>query len=111
MKSFARDTLRSKPIPGKTPFCPSGVMIDNRVFVSCDTKFDPELIDYYSYAERMFHDVQFFPGAVHAPLQDLRGIPPEVKVKMDLIHYADSWRDQDVNGFAGWAEQGVIYSF
>lgn len=92
-------------------FLSFGVMIDNRVFVSCDTRFDPDLITLYRHAEYMFHDVQFFPGAVHAPLADLHTLDDEVKSKMELIHIADNWSDQDITGFAGFAQQKTIYRF
>ena len=62
-------------------------------------------------ATTMFHDVQFFPGAVHAPLEDLRSYESHIKRKMYLYHRADNWGDQDITEFAGWAEQGIIYRF
>jgi len=92
-------------------FISYGLMIDNKVFISGDTRFDPELIDLYKDAEVMFHDVQFFPGAVHAPLKDLKTLPKEIKKKMYLIHYADNWTEQYIPGFAGFAESGVRYIF
>ena len=92
-------------------FISYGVFIDERIFISGDTRFDPELIDLYKDAEVMFHDVQFFPGAVHAPLEDLRTLPKEIKEKMYLIHYADNWHEQNFDGFAGWAEELVGYNF
>ena len=91
-------------------FVSYGLMIDNRVFVSGDTKFDRPLLDMYEHAEVMFHDVQFFPGAVHTPLEDLRKLPQYMKGKMYLMHYADNWETQDITGFAGWAKQGVLYT-
>ena len=93
-------------------FISYGVMIDNRVFVSGDTQFDRELIDMYAdQSEVMFHDVQFFPGAVHAPLDDLKGLPRDIKEKMILMHYADNWKQQKIHDFAGWAQQGKRYIF
>ena len=93
-------------------FISYGLFIDDHVFVSMDTKFDRSLIDLYAdRSEVMFHDVQFHPGSVHAPLEDLRTLPAEVKEKMLLMHYADNWRDQDIEGFAGWTQQGVSYVF
>lgn len=89
-----------------------GLLIDGKVFISGDTKFDPELIDLYkSNSEVMFHDVQFSPGAVHALLAELRTLPEDVKRKMYLMHYADNYQEQDISDFAGWAEQGVGYVF
>jgi ribonuclease BN (tRNA processing enzyme) len=116
------EIFRTKHIPEQSPsweesFVSFGLFIDNRVFVSGDTRFDKELIDLYAdKAECMFHDVQFFPGAVHAPLAELKTLPAEIKRKMFLIHYADNWQQQDITDFnvgdiKGWAEQGVVYDF
>ncbi len=90
-----------------------GLYVDNRVFFSCDTQFDRELIDLYAArgVEAWFHDVQFFPGAVHAPLEDLKTLPDDVKAKMLLTHYSDNWQDFAIDGFAGWTQQGVRYRF
>lgn len=92
-------------------FISYGIMVDDRVFISCDTQFDRELIETYKEAEVMFHDVQFFPGAVHAPLEDLKTLPADIKAKMHLMHYADNYDQQDISGFAGWTQQGVSYTF
>lgn len=93
-------------------FISYGLMIDDRIFFSGDTKFDKELIDLYSEkSEWMFHDVQFFPGAVHAPLGDLKTLPGSIKQKMYLVHYADTYDKQDIADFAGWTKQGVRYIF
>jgi ribonuclease BN (tRNA processing enzyme) len=93
-------------------FTSYGLFIDDRVFLSMDTQFDRELIGQYAErSEVMFHDVQFFSGAVHAPLADLRTLPDEIKQKMLFIHYADDWEKHDISDFAGWAEQGVRYVF
>jgi len=111
------EMFRTKHIPEQsdsweTSFDSFGLFIDGKVFFSGDTRFDPDLIDIYGErSEIMFHDVQFFPGAVHAPLSDLKTLPDEVKEKMHLVHYADNWRDQDISGFAGWTQQGVVYRF
>jgi ribonuclease BN (tRNA processing enzyme) len=93
-------------------FLSFGVFIDDRVFVSCDTRFDPDLITLYGdKSEYMFHDVQFFPGAVHAPLPNLCTLDAPIKSKMELIHIADNWEDQDITGFAGFGQQDIIYRF
>ena len=110
------ELLRTKHIPEQSEsweasFVSFGLLVDGRVFLSGDTRFDPELIDMVKDAEALFHDVQFFPGAVHAPLEDLRTLPDDVKKKMHLIHYADDWAQQDVSDFAGFAHQGRRYVF
>lgn len=91
-------------------FISYGLFVDGHVFISMDTKFDKELIEMY--ADRstvMFHDVQFFPGAVHAYLEELKTLPSDIKKKMHLMHYADNYSEQNIRDFAGWTEQGVIY--
>ncbi len=90
-----------------------GLYVDDRVFFSCDTQFDPELLEFYEKrgVELYFHDVQFFPGAVHAPLEDLRTLPEKIRRKMLLTHYADTWEEHDISDFAGWAQQCVRYYF
>jgi ribonuclease BN (tRNA processing enzyme) len=111
------ELFRTKHVPDTAgdwdkSFVSYGLFVDGHVFISMDTRFDPALIN--EYAERssiMFHDVQFFPGAVHAPLADLKTLPAEIKAKMHLMHYADNFDKQDVSGFAGWAKQGVRYVF
>jgi ribonuclease BN (tRNA processing enzyme) len=111
------EMFRTKHIPEKSgtwdaSFVSFGLFIDNRVFISGDTRFDLELINLYAErSEVMFHDVQFFPGAVHAPLTELKTLSDDIKRKMYLIHYADNWAQQDIGGFAGFAQQGVCYRF
>ena len=96
----------------QTAFVSFGLFVDNRIFISGDTQFDRQLIALYAeQSEAMFHDVQFFPGAVHAPLADLKTLPSDIKAKMHLMHYADNWPAQDISDFAGWAKQGVRYIF
>jgi len=111
------ELFRTKHIPSKAEnwqqsFYSVGMFLDERIFISMDTRFDRELIDYYApRSEVMFHDVQFFPDAVHAPLADLKTLPDDVKGKMHLMHYSDDWKSQDIAGFAGWTKQGVRYIF
>lgn len=111
------EIFRTKHIPDnaqgwQNSFISYGLFIDNHIFISIDTRFDQELIEMYAdRSDVMFHDVQFFPSGVHAPLADLRTLPPEIKKKMLLMHYADNWQQQDISDFAGWTHQGVRYIF
>jgi len=110
------ELFRTKHIPEgsggwQDSFLSYGMVVDGKVFISADSRFDPDLIQMYPHCEAYFHDVQFFPGAVHAPLADLKSLPPEIKQKMFLMHYADNFDKQDISGFAGWTEQGIIYEF
>jgi len=96
----------------ESSFISYGLYVDDRVFLSCDTKFNSDLIYYYAgKSEVMFHDVQFFQGAVHASLNDLKTLDPVIKQKMYLMHYSDNYQEQDIEGFAGWAKPKLKYTF
>lgn len=87
-----------------------GMLIDEKVFISGDTRFDPELISLYApKASIIFHDCAFWNDPVHTPISDLRTLAPDIKRKMHLIHYGDNFAEQDISGFAGLAEQGKQY--
>ena len=109
------ELFRTKHVPDSVPdwessFPSFGMFVDDRLFLSLDTRFDLELIhEYAPRAEVMFHDVQFFPGGVHASLEELRTLTAPVKAKMHPVHYPDNWDKQDITGFAGWVKQGVRY--
>jgi ribonuclease BN (tRNA processing enzyme) len=93
-------------------FVSYGLFIDNKVLVSGDTKFDPELIDIYGdRAETIFHDIQFFSGGVHTDLKELKTLPTHIKRKLYPYHYADDFEKHDISEFAGWTKQGCRYIF
>lgn len=116
-------TMRTKHIPDssndwESSFWSCGVMIDDRVLFTSDTKFDPDLILYYNdkfRLEAIFHDCQFFTGGVHAGIDELNTFPQEVKKKMYLCHYGDNWEQNESKvkdcGFAGLAQQHCYYIF
>lgn len=111
------ELFRTNHIPEQAPnweasFVSYGLLIDGRVFFSGDSQFDSELLNmYYLRADHYFHDVQFFPGAVHAPLEDLRHLSQDVTSSMTLMHYSDEWEKYKIDKFAGWAQQGMVYRF
>lgn len=112
------ELFRTKHIPEMSPswevsFVSFGLYLpDYRLFISGDTRFDTDLIEQYDDRSGvMFHDVQFFSGAVHAPLDELKTFPEGVTQKMWLMHYADNWEEQDISQFGGWAEAGKVYRF
>jgi hypothetical protein len=95
-----------------------GLIIDGRVLFTSDTRFDPEMVVEFDRAyrfEAIFHDCQFFKGGVHASLDELNGLPDDIKARTRLVHYPDSMEKQ-VNtavdmGFAGFVEQWKEYCF
>lgn len=96
----------------------TGLVIDDRVFISGDTQFDPDLLEEYAAQydlEQIFHDVQFFTGGIHASLEELSALPREIKEKILLYHYGDNFDDQrkaaKAAGFKGFAEQAKQYRY
>jgi hypothetical protein len=116
-------TMRTKHIPDssddwESSFWSCGVMIDDRILFTSDTKFDADLVTYFNDAfklEVIFHDCQFFTGGVHAGIDELNTLPPAVKNKMYLCHYGDNWEQNEAKvrdcGFAGLAQQHCYYIF
>ncbi len=95
-----------------------GVIIDDRVLFTGDTKYDPEFLETYDRKfkfERIFHDAQFRTGGIHASVEELKHLPKPIKRRMLLMHYPDSWREHTdevrAAGFRGFAKQGYFYDF
>lgn len=115
--------FRSMHIPDnadswQNSFWSTGLIIDNRIMYSGDTRFDPELVRSFSKKFKLgtiFHDCQLFTGGVHAGLEELRGLPARIKKKMFLLHYGDSWKDWEEKtkeyGFGGFCRQWCFYDF
>jgi ribonuclease BN (tRNA processing enzyme) len=56
---------------------------------SSDTAFDPELIAFLSSADVVIHETNF--GPAHTPYTALAGLPADLRARMRLIHYPDSF--------------------
>lgn len=96
----------------------NGIIIDDRVLFTGDTKFDENLILNYDRLfdfETIFHDVQFFRGGVHAFLDDLATLPNLIKSKTYLMHYNDNWEQYTEKikamGFVDYVIPHVYYDF
>lgn len=95
-----------------------GVIIDDRIFFTSDTRFDPKLVIQYDQMfnfEFIFHDCQLFTGGVHASLDEISTLPEAIKKKIILMHYGDNWRNfrsqARAAGFHSWAREGHTYTF
>ncbi len=95
-----------------------GLVLDDRVLFSSDTRFDPELVvglDAEYHFEAIFHDCQLFKGGVHASLEELGALPADIKARTRLVHYGDAvddFRGRAAElGFAGFVEQWTEYRF
>ncbi|MEW5876110.1 MAG: MBL fold metallo-hydrolase [Candidatus Zixiibacteriota bacterium] len=93
----------------------TGFIIDGRVLVSGDTKFDEQMVNRFGdRCEVIFHDCQHFPGGVHAAYQQLKNLPEAIRKKMILYHLSDGMLDIDVakDGFLGLMQPApVVYDF
>ncbi len=115
--------MRTQHIPeGKDSwresFWSTGLVIDDRVFISGDTVFDEELALVYGGSDRVeavFHDVQSNTGGVHAPYSLLKTLPAGLKAKTTLVHMDDKCFEfsPEEDGFAGFARDAtnVYYDF
>ncbi|MDR1932447.1 MAG: MBL fold metallo-hydrolase [Spirochaetales bacterium] len=95
-----------------------GLVIDNIILFSSDTRFDPDMVRDYGSNKKIqaiFHDCQFFTGGVHSSLEELSTLPKDIRAKTYLMHYQDSWEKVlpavEEAGFAGFARQHVYYIF
>jgi len=95
-----------------------GVIIDDRILFTSDTRFDADLL--YSFDEQyrfdvIFHDCQLFTGGIHASINELATLSPNIKSRIVLMHYGDDWRNfqkqASDSGFHSWAKQGHRYRF
>lgn len=115
--------FRTKHIPDSAAdwqdsFLSYGLVIDDRVLYTADTRYDPEMVtelDGIYHFKTIFHDCQFFTGGVHASLEELAGLPEDIRRRTLLMHYGDNadafgGRIAEL-GFRGLVEQWKTYSF
>jgi len=102
----------------QSSFWSCGIIIDNKVMFTSDTRFDTDLVENYAAnfdLEIIFHDAQFFNGGVHAGIDELNTLPADIKKKLILTHYGDTWEDYqdkiEEYGFYGLAKQWQYYNF
>ena len=71
---------------------------------SCDTAFDPELIDWLADCDFIMHETSFGPG--HTPLEKLLELPEELRDKMLVVHLPEGFAPIDELEFG---RQGQTY--
>ncbi len=115
LKIFRTAHIPDNSATWEDSFLSYGVLIDEKVLFTSDTKFDRDLLDTFCErwpVEYIFHDCQLFPGGVHASYGELSKLPDEFKSKMYLSHYGDNYKDFNpmMDGFLGFVEQGAYYN-
>lgn len=115
--------FRTRHIPDhaeswENSFWSCGIVIDDRVLFTSDTQFDEDMVktlDAMFHFEHIFHDCQFYPGGVHAFIDELATLPADIKKRMTLTHFGDNWikfEDRvEKDGFAAFGRQQVFYNF
>ncbi len=105
----------------KENFFSAGLILDGRVMVSGDTRFDPEAINKFGKnCQTIFNDCQSFPGGVHVHYDELCTLSAETRKRMMLYHCDDGMRPLNINGklsgkdvqkdgFAGYAEPIPVF--
>lgn len=96
----------------------TGLLINNRIWISGDTRFDPDLLAAYApHAAVMIHDAsQWDHEPVHAPVSKLATLPLSVKGKMWLTHLAAGSDTEEFSasvrskGFRGLALSGTKFT-
>ncbi len=118
IKFYRTKHIPDNPATWQSSFWSCGLMIDDRVMFTSDTRFDEDLVytfDKLFKPEIIFHDCQFFNGGVHAGIDELNSYPAEIKRKMYLVHYGDNWEANEKKvaecGFAGLGKQWTSYIF
>ncbi|MBN1647564.1 MAG: MBL fold metallo-hydrolase [Spirochaetales bacterium] len=118
IKMFRTMHIPDNPTSWHNSFWSCGLVLDNKVLYTSDTRFDRELIESFNGIfdlEYIFHDCQFFTGGVHAGIEELNTLPAEIKKKMVLMHYGDNWQDFQKKvksyGFHSLARQWNFYDF
>jgi len=118
LKLFRTMHIPDHPGSWKNSFWSCGLIIDNKVMFTSDSRFDLELLETFTSSfdlEVIFHDCQFFTGGVHASLDELNTLPSEMKKKMILVHYGDNWEDFEGKvkeyGFHSLGKQWQYYNF
>jgi ribonuclease BN (tRNA processing enzyme) len=118
VRLFRTNHIPSSAPDWKTAFLSYGVVLDGRVLYTSDTRYDPELIlglDAEYHFQTIFHDCQLFTGGVHASLEELAALPPELRARTRLMHYGDNIDSFTARiselGFAGIVRQWETYSF
>jgi len=117
LKFFRTNHIPDSSKSWKDAFLSYGIIIDEKILFTSDTKYDPELIKFLTYKYKniqyIFHDCQLFTGGVHASYDELRKLPSEIKKKIFLTHYQDNFKKFNAkkDGFAGFTKEGHYYSF
>jgi ribonuclease BN (tRNA processing enzyme) len=72
---------------------------------SADTAFDPALIEFLTQADLIIHETNL--GPAHTPYPSLAALPAELRARMRLVHYPDTF-DTATSNIAALGEGDVL---
>lgn len=72
---------------------------------SCDTRYDPGLIEFLEPADLIFHETNVGPG--HTDYEKLVALPEELRKKIRLVHYRDDFKEDSKT--LACAHEGEVY--
>ncbi|MCR5045919.1 MAG: MBL fold metallo-hydrolase [Treponema sp.] len=115
LKVFETSHSNARDSRGRV-FHSSGVVVDNRILFTGDTKFNRKQLDGILgdfEIEWIFHDVCYYQNEVHASYKDLLTLPADIKKKIYLCHYDEPLLEKNPkkDGFAGFVKRGCYYNF
>ena len=110
--------ITTKPDSLKDSQISYGLIIDNRIFFTGDTQFNPEQLQWICSnfkLDQIFADcdVSGYAEGVHESYKQLMTLDSELKKNMYLCHYNGmaAKKDAVADGFAGFAEAGKYYIY
>ena len=99
--------LRIEIHAGRHPVPVFGLRVEyagRRFGYSCDTMFLPEMIEFLSPCDLIFHETNYGP---HTPYAKLAALPAALRSRMRLIHYPDDF--DEAASVIECARQGRLY--
>jgi len=81
---------------------------DTSLGYSCDTAFDPDLVDWLSDCDLILHETSYGPG--HTRLANLLELPDSVRDKMVVVHLPDNLLEIADQVDIEFGREGEIYS-
>ena len=92
-------------------FYTHALLIDDTIFFSGDTMFDPELLQVHAGgASLIIHDAGLVDTPLHPTIDQLRTLPEDIRSRILLVHYPEGAHDVDVSDFLGLARTGTRIS-
>lgn len=112
IRGYKLELIRTPHIPQMISY---SVIINDSLFYSGDVRFDERLIQAVHEdfgCTTIFHDCSIDPESfIHATLENLLTLEPEIQEKIYLMNFDDSWITEDDIGQLEFLREGAYYNF